>query len=99
MEAKTRQAPCLVLRLKIGLTTFPELKEPQSIWLGREKNPISALTQCGKCLKSRPAEASRILLQVWVMCNKGHKINSFLDEKEQKFWTCQDCAEHDGGQV
>lgn len=37
LDANTRQALRLVLRLKILLATFPELKEPQSTWLGRKE--------------------------------------------------------------
>lgn len=37
LDANTRQALRLVPRLKILLATFPELKEPQSTWLGRKE--------------------------------------------------------------
>lgn len=37
LDANTCQAQCLVLRFKIWLATFPELKEPQSSWPGRKK--------------------------------------------------------------
>lgn len=90
LDANTCQALCLVLRLKIRLATFPELREPQSTWLERRKIKSILCHRAVRAIKvalwkhlQSSLRCGFCVIHNMVIRNKGHQKTHFWMKKNR----------------